>query len=222
MLEHDAIIDHSEVQAIDDVAGRQGPVTDIQEVHMERARNLFEERGMVIDDNSIEESVVERAEEREDRFRPNVRVNHLPGDIAGVQHDEDRRVEIDAALVHSRANRAEVEEVDQHEFRHTQQAAGNDMGMQVVEYIDGDRVHVMLALGSREYREADAMQFAGSRFTSAQYHSEYLHPVQEVERYLNHAGEDGARLVEDAGLRGKVLEIREAILRASSTPSPQP
>jgi len=182
----DTLIQETEQEAIDQVAEREGRLTDIRQTHKEaiRERLLSQIKGTdgasaqgELTLPSVEEAeakVDEQAAEREERFEPDMHVAHFEGNQVGEQRDGDRKILVGASIASVQTEEAQAKEVNDHENRHKNQK-GADGG--AVAETGNKEIDDMLKLDHLAYREEDAMFIAGDEFTSHQYTVDYKEPV---------------------------------------------
>jgi hypothetical protein len=207
----------TEQTAINRIAKKEGLVTDIATEQKNVITELFGNAGtdgasMPVMKKAIEK-VDEQAKIREARFDTGAQVADLPGNIIGQEDDRDRSVVIDDSMVSADTPEAQAIEVNRHEFRHKIQATSNAESEPVP--LTGDQeVDALLQVDHTAFREEDAMFAAGDAFTAESYTTDYKAPVNRVAKYLNKRNLDGDRLVREAGLNGKMKEVRSAIEEA--------
>ena len=172
-----------------------------------------EDAGMVDavpEEEEVLQAVRSDGEERASRFTDDLHIADIESD--GLEDDATRKRFIRKEHASVGADEEVGTEIDRHELRHARQAAAVKDSVQIE---TGDaEVDAMLELGSEEYRERDAMEFAGHANTAQEYHEDYLEPVNRVADYLESNGEQGEKLVEDAAMKGDVDAVRAAVARA--------
>ena len=201
------LLQNTEQSGIEAIAAQNGRITDIQNAQRDALRD---ELGR--EDARLEEEVEKQGNVREERFHYGVRVADLPGNVAGMEHDDTRKIEVDVSMASVlETSQAQADEVDKHEWRHKLQKKNNDV--ENVPLTGNQGVDELLEIEHTAYREEDAMYAAGHRFTAQAYITDYQQPVNRVRSYLNAGGESGESFVREAGLNGKMREVREAIWR---------
>lgn len=221
--EADDIAAAAEKQAIDAVAQREGRVEEIRSVQKQVVRRQLH-RALLAGGNDgaalmqdlpdleqVDRAIDAQGDARLQRVGHDTRVAHLD-DHAGEQRDATRQIFVDAQYAAMSADPEVVQEIDDHERRHRMQATTSSASNSADVPATGDaEADELLQLGSLEYREADAMTYAGYKHTSDQYVQDYLKPVNRVSAYLTRAGMNGDALVERAAMQGDVDGVRRAI-----------
>lgn len=208
----------AEQVAIDRIAQSQGLITDIKGQQRNVIHELFANAGGdgvgLMDDSVMQQSFAQAEKDasmREGRFDAGARVAVLPGNVVGQENDATRTVLIDTSMAQAETPKAQAVEVNVHEFRHKIQDRSNDEGSDVP--VTGDaRIDKMLGTEHLAFREEDAMFAAGKVFTAQSYTTKYEQPVQRIASFLSEHGRNGANLVREAGLNGKMREVRSALL----------
>ena len=227
---------HAEEQALEEAAAAEADIGDVRGFQRHKVQELMEKQvgppsgpvaalSAVGDDGAslagdlpgeriaqVQQEADRQSDERDSRFRFGGKVSEMEGNQVGEERDNDRSVRFAPRVVSVQAAAGQSREADIHEHQHTLQKTSNDAG--AVPQTGAQEVDQLLKVAHTAYREDNAMDAAGDRFTSPRYRTDYKKPVARVRAFLHRNGERGDALVKAASEEGKMREVRQAIIRA--------
>ena len=199
MIDH--IVEQSGKVAIEKAAQSGARVEEVQELQIESVRNIVGAKegdegvaGEIVDEAKADIEAAHRKRMSAISDAKDATVMKDNGNVAGVQHDGSKKIEI-AARMFERPEA--LEDVAEHEAEHRRQEDGNQMA-EIPE--TGNELVDAVGLRRIDLREHGAMKAEGGVKAShpKEYH-DYTKRSEALGKFVEKGGHDGEVLVAEAG-----------------------